>query len=186
MRELQYKDFSLNTHKKNWRLKKPNFCQFELTFKCGLHCAHCYCDCYNSPSHIKRELNTEQAISIIDKMHSMGVIWLCLTGGDPLARGDFLKIYSHAKDKGFLITVFTTGYSLTEEIADYFTKRPPFVVEITINSVSEDRYESITQVSGSYRKTMSALETLLKKGIPLKAKTMATKQNLKEMWEQKT
>ncbi len=178
MRTIQYKNFSLYTHKLNWRAKKPNVCQFELTFKCGLHCRHCYSDCYNDPSCIKNELNTKDVKLIIDKVHKMGVLWLCFTGGDPLEREDFLDIYSYAKDKGFLLTVFTNSYSMTEKIADYFKKNMPFVVEITINGASKEVYERVTAVKDSYAKAMTGLEMMLERNIPLKVKTMATKQNL--------
>lgn len=181
MKEIQYKTFSLRTHKKNWQIKKPNVCQFELTFACDLHCRHCYSDCYNKPSLIKKELNTKQIKSILDKVYKAGVIWVCFTGGDPLKRKDFLEIYSYAKDKGFIITIFTNGYSMTKEIANYLEKRPPFVIEITINGVTKETHEEITQVKGSYEKTIRGLNLILKKKLPLKVKTMATKQNFEEL-----
>ncbi|MFQ5868041.1 MAG: radical SAM protein, partial [bacterium] len=86
MREIQYKTFSLRTHKKNWLLKRPNVCQFELTFGCNLHCKHCYTDCYNKPDCLKKELKTGEVKFILDKVYKAGVIWLCFTGGDPLTR----------------------------------------------------------------------------------------------------
>jgi radical SAM protein with 4Fe4S-binding SPASM domain len=181
MKEIQYKTFSLRTHKKNWQIKRPNVCQWELTFSCDLHCGHCYTDCYYRPSFIKKELNTKQIKYILDKVYDLGVVWLCFTGGDPLKRKDFLEIYSYAKDKGFIITIFTTGFSMTKEIADYLEKRPPFVIEITINSVTKETYEKVTQVKGSYERVMSGLNLIVKKKLPLKVKTMATKQNLEEL-----
>lgn len=47
MRVINYRNFSLRLHKNNWQKGKPNVCQFELTFGFGLHCKHCYSDCYN-------------------------------------------------------------------------------------------------------------------------------------------
>ncbi|MFC1631823.1 hypothetical protein ACFL2I_04640, partial [Candidatus Omnitrophota bacterium] len=60
MKETPYKTFSWQTHKKNWRIKKPSACQFELTFKCGLHCNYCYSDCYNKPADIAKELGAKE------------------------------------------------------------------------------------------------------------------------------
>src|SRR4030042_1866779 len=116
MKEIEYQDFSLATHNKNWQINKANVCQFELTFKCGLHCKHCYSDCFNNPSSISRELDTKQIKLILDKVYAAGCFWLCFSGGDPLAREDFLGIYSYAKQKGFIITVFTNGYSMNDGI----------------------------------------------------------------------
>lgn len=181
MKEIQYKSFSLKTHKKNWQMNKANSCDFELTFKCGLHCRHCYTDCYNKPFYQKKELNTQDAKFILDKIHSTGIIWLCFTGGDPLERGDFLDIYSYAKRKGFIISIFTNGYSMTKKTAERLKDNPPFVIEITLNAVTEKLYEKISQVKGSFKKTMDGIELIFKKGLPLEIKTQITKDNLQEI-----
>lgn len=181
MKEIQYKTFSWRTHKKNWLIKRPNVCQFELTFGCGLHCRHCYTDCYNKPAYLKKELNTEQVKFILDKVYNTGVIWACFTGGDPLTREDFLELYSYAKEKGFIVTVFTNAYSMTKKIADYLKKRPPFVIEVTLNAVTEDLYEKISQVRGSFKKAMKGIELILKAKLALKIKTQITKDNFKEL-----
>jgi radical SAM protein with 4Fe4S-binding SPASM domain len=181
MQKEQYKTFSLGAHKKNWKNKKPSVCQFELTFKCGLHCSHCYTDCYNKPSLIKKELDTRRIKSIIDKLYDLGILWLCFTGGDPLERGDFLEIYSYAKKRGFLITIFTTGYSMTGEIAGYLEKMPPFVIEITVNGSQKETYEKVTQVAGSFEKAMKGLNLILRKNLPLKVKTMALSHNFEDL-----
>jgi len=180
MKEIQYRKFSWGMHKRNWKLKRPNTCQFELTFKCGLNCNYCYTSCYNKPSHIKKELNTEQIKFILDKVYNAGVIWLCFSGGDPLARGDFLDIYTYAKSKGFIISIFTNGYSMTEEIADYLVKNPPFVIEVTLNGATKATYEKISGIKDSFEKTIKGIKLILGKKIPLKIKTQVTVDNLGE------
>lgn len=181
MKEIQYKSFSLKTHKKNWQINSPNVCQFELTFRCGLHCKHCYTDCYNKSDYSKDELSTKEIKLILDKVYNAGVIWLCFTGGDPLTRKDFLDIYSYAKDKGFIITIFTNGYSMTKRVANYLKERPPFVVEITLNAVTRKTYEDIAQVKDSFEKVMDGIKMMTQRKLPLKIKTQVTKDNLKEL-----
>lgn len=180
MREVSYRIFSRRTHRKNWRIAKPNVAQFELTFNCGLHCKHCYTDCYNKPAHHKKELSTKQIKYILDKIYNSGIIWLCFTGGDPLVRRDFLELYSYARNKGFIITIFTNGYSMTGEIAGYFKERPPFVIEMTLNAAAKDLYEKISQVKDSYIKVIKGIAMMLKAKIPLKIKTQVTKDNFGE------
>lgn len=181
MKEIQYKKFSWDTHKKGWGLKQPNVCQFELTFGCGLNCNYCYISCYNKSHYIKKELNTKQVKFLLDKIYEAGIIWLCFTGGDPLSRKDFLDIYVYAKKKGFIVTVFTNGYSMTKKIADKFKEMPPFVIEMTLNGVSRKVYEKITRVRGSYAKAMSGIRMMRKRNLPLKIKTQVTKDNLQEL-----
>jgi radical SAM protein with 4Fe4S-binding SPASM domain len=180
MKELKYKKFSWDTHEKNWKLKKPNVCQFELTFKCALRCRHCYTDCYNKRQFYKNELTTGQAKDILDKAYDAGVIWLCFTGGDPLMRKDFLEIYDYAKKKGFIVTVFTSGFSMNKKIAQHLKKSPPFVVEMTLNGATMETFEAVTQVKGSFEKVLIGIHLMLKNKIPLKIKTQLTSVNFHE------
>jgi radical SAM protein with 4Fe4S-binding SPASM domain len=181
MFETQYKNFSLKMHKKNWRRQRPNACQFELTFGCQLHCKHCYTDCYNNKRYRQKELDTKKVKLLLDKLSASGVLWLFLTGGDPLSRKDFLEIYSYAKGKGFLITVFTNGFSMTRDMARHFMESPPFVIEITLNAVTERLYERMSRVKGSFAKTMHGLRLIIDAGLPLKIKTDITRDNLPEI-----
>ena len=180
MKELPYKKFSRLTHEKNIYLDRLNSCQFELTFGCNFACVYCFNSCYNYPTYLTKELNTVQIKLILDKLHQAGIIWLCFTGGDPLTRPDFLDIYSYAKEKGFIISVFTNGYSVTEKIIDCFKSKPPFVIEITLNAVSESLFEKISRVNGSFKKVISAIGKILKNEIPLNIKTQVTRDNLRE------
>ena len=77
--------------------------QFELTHRCNLRCQHCYIVRNNK----KAELTYKEICRVIDEVRKEGCLWLCLTGGEPLLREDFLDIYSYAYKKGFIITIFT-------------------------------------------------------------------------------
>lgn len=178
MRTIPYKEFSFKVHRKSFLNYRPGVCQFELTFKCGLRCRHCYSDCYNNPKDIRKELNTAGVKAILDQVFLLGALWLCFTGGDPLARADFLKVYAYAKDKGFIATIFTSGYYMNKEIARYLKVRPPFAIEMTLNAVTPDLYERISGVRGSFSRIMKGIDFILKAGLPLKIKTLVLKENL--------
>jgi radical SAM protein with 4Fe4S-binding SPASM domain len=178
MRKIEYKDFSFKLHRNNLADHTPSACQFELTFGCGLHCRHCYSDCYNNPKAVKRELGTKQVKSILDKVREAGVLWLCFTGGDPLTRKDFPEVYTYALARGFIVTVFTNGYSMNRTIARLFRRERPFAVEMTLNAVDKELYENISRVKGSFEKTRAGIELMLENKFPLKIKTQITTDNL--------
>ncbi len=180
MKEVRYKTFSLNTHRENWKAKALNSCRFELTFACGLHCRHCYSDCYNKAHFIKKELSTKGVKAILDKVFEAGILWLCFTGGDPLMRKDFFDIYSYAKNKGFIITIFSNAYSMDKKVIAALRKMPPFVIEVTLNAITKEIYEKISQVRGSFEKAIQGLNLILEAKIPLKIKTKFTQDNFTE------
>ena len=180
MRKLQYRIFSRQAHLAAMKAQAPRSCQFELTFGCGLRCRHCYSDCYNKPELIGKELGTKQVKLVLNKIRRLGVLWLCFTGGDPLSRKDFCEIYSYARSKGFLLSVFTSGYSLNERILRLFRNQPPFVVEMTLNAADKRTYERISRVRGSFIRAIEAIRALKRANIPVKIKTMITKDNVKQ------
>jgi radical SAM protein with 4Fe4S-binding SPASM domain len=175
MREKEYRDFSLQLHDKG--AIRPMVGQFELTHRCNLRCQHCYI-VRNAK---KAELTYEEICRIINEVRKEGCLWLCLTGGEPLLREDFLDIYSYAYKKGFVITIFTNGALLNEKIAKYLSRFPPFCIEVTLNGVTKKTYELITQVEGSFKKAMQGIELIRNYKLPFKLKCQAMTLNVNEL-----
>jgi molybdenum cofactor biosynthesis enzyme MoaA len=144
--------------------------QWELTCRCNLRCVMCYTDCFNTPERIQQELGLSEILRIMDQIEDAGCLNLCLTGGEPLARKDFLDIYAYAKQKGFLLTVFTNGTLVTPKIADSWVKLPPSMIEISLHGLF-DAFDEITQASGSYERCMTGIRLILERNLPLTLKT---------------
>lgn len=152
--------------------------QIELTYRCNLDCIHCYC---KGSEDKDRELTTMEWKKILDEIHREGCVWLTFTGGEPLVRDDFLELYSYAKKKGFIITLFTNGQAYTEKIVDYLVKSPPFSIEITLNGITKNTYETITRVEGSFERVMATIREFNRKDIRLILKSNCLKQNKHEI-----
>jgi len=155
------------------------FCaQVELTYRCSLDCIHCYC---KGSECEEEELTTGEFKRIFDEIHSEGCLWLALTGGEPLIREDFLEIYAYAKEKGFIISIFTNGQLFNSRMIDFLTKAPPHSIEITLNGITEATYEKITQVKGSLPKVMENINALAARKLPVVIKTNLLRQNKDEL-----
>jgi radical SAM protein with 4Fe4S-binding SPASM domain len=100
-------------------------------------------------------------------------------------RRDFLDVYTYAKRKGLLITLFTNGTTLTPRTADSLAEWRPFSVEITLYGATRGTYERVTGVPGSYGLCMRGIELLIERGLPLKLKTMVMTLNRHELWDMK-
>lgn len=111
----------------------------------------------------KQRLTFGEIIRIIDRIYEAGCLWLTFSGGEPFLREDFLDIYTYARKKGFLISIFTNATLITPQIVDYLAKLPPYSIELTLNGISKQVYEQITQLPGSFTKAMEAIQ-LLKDG----------------------
>lgn len=178
MIKKEYKDFSARFHEIHSR--EPIVVQIELTYACPLKCVHCYSDCYNNADFRKRELSTQKFKKIIDKLHDAKCLWLCFTGGDPMVRKDFLELYTYAKKKGFLITIFTSLAALNDRILKTLVLQPPFSIEMTLNGATKETYEKISGTKGSFAKVLNNIKLVKKSGLPLKIKTLLSTNNIHE------
>ncbi|MBI4436442.1 MAG: radical SAM protein [Candidatus Omnitrophica bacterium] len=171
--EIEYHDFSSAINDKGYDLRMPIRGQIELTYKCNIRCVHCYTDCHNNPQDIQKELSYEEVLRMIDEIHEAGCLWLCLTGGEIFMRKDFFDIYDYAKKKGFLLILFTNVTIITPEIADRLAKDPPFLIETSCHGGTEEVFDAVTQVPGSFKRFVEGLRLLVERKLPVKVKTKA-------------
>jgi len=129
----------------------------ELTARCNLRCAHCY---VNEPLSARGDLEAEVSERILSEIADAGCLWLLLTGGEPLVREDFPRLYRFAKNKGFLITLFTNATLVTPEHAALLKDLKPFRVEVTVYGATEQTYERVTRVRGSFRQCLKGISRL--------------------------
>lgn len=182
-----YADFSRVVHDEVNPHRIPVNGTIELTNRCPLECAHCYNNLpMNDAGARRRELTTEEHKRVLDELSELGCLWLLFTGGEIFARADFFEIYSHARSKGFLITLFTNATLITERVADFLAANPPFTIEVTLYGRTKATYESLTGIPGSFEKCMRGIQLLLERGLPLKLKTVALTINKHELKAMKT
>src|SRR3984957_1943943 len=182
MEQVSYGEFSADLHGRQAGQRVPLQVSIEVTRRCPLECLHCYNNLPMGDMVAKqRELTKEEHFKMLDELVEMGCFWLLYTGGEIFARKDFLEIYTHAKKKGFLITLFTNGTIITEAIADYLVEWPPFAIEITLYGRTRETYEALTAIPGSYDRCLRGIQLLRERGLPLKLKTVATSINKHEV-----
>lgn len=182
MEQVSYGAFSADLHQRQAGERVPLQVSIEVTRRCPLECLHCYNNLPMGDMDAKRrELSKEEHFRVLDELVEMGCFWLLYTGGEIFARKDFLEIYTYAKKKGFLITLFTNGTIINEQIADYLAEWPPFAIEITLYGRTRETYETLTAVPGSYDRCLRGIKLLKERGLPLKLKTVATSINKHEV-----
>ncbi|MCO5142161.1 MAG: radical SAM protein [Oligoflexia bacterium] len=180
--ELSYKDFSAQINDKSFSNKIPTHGHFELTFKCAMACDFCYCSCYTSSEHTKREIKTDEAISILRKVIDDGCLWLTFSGGDPFIRKDFRKIYDYAYERGVIISIFCSGLIFTDEWIDHLVKTKPLKIEMPFYGTTEKTFDAVSGKPGAYKTYMKNLKKLLQSELPIKLKTKITKKNISEVF----
>jgi radical SAM protein with 4Fe4S-binding SPASM domain len=169
--------FRQGLHQKRVSKNLPLKGALELTYRCNLRCVHCYAE--NVPD--VNEINSHQIYRILNELKLAGCLWLLITGGEPLFRDDFLKIYSHIKKQGFLISLFTNATLIDPEIIKYLSKYKPLMVEVTLYALDEKHYKLITAVEGAYKRCIRGIDMLAKYNVPFRIKMPVMNFNKSEL-----
>lgn len=140
---------------------------FELTGRCNFDCKMCYVHVMNAAEAKKKELTTEQLISVMDEAYQAGMLFALLTGGECLLRPDFKELYLHLYNKGVVMSVNTNGALIDEEMARFFGEHRPEWVQISLYGCGEEGYERVTGVRG-YSRVIKAIELLRAQNVHVK------------------
>src|SRR3990170_6933236 len=166
METVSYGVFSQTFHERTMRLQLPLSGTIEVTRRCPLTCVHCYNNLPMADAEARRaELTCDEHCRILDELAEAGCLWLLYTGGEIFARRDFLDIYTYAKKKGFLLTLFTNGTLVTPRVADHLAAWRPFAIEITLYGRTKQTYERLTGIPGSYEQCMRGIHLLKERGL---------------------
>lgn len=156
---------------------------FELTYRCSEMCIHCY-----NPGATRndqeinhrgdlQELTLDEYKRIIDEMNDLGLVKVCLSGGDPFSNKNAWDIIDYLYQKEIAFDVFTNGQRITKEVqrlADYF----PRLVGVSIYSGIADDHDTITRIKGSWDKSMQVVKELSELAVPMNLKCCVMQPNL--------
>ena len=182
MPQESYASFAARLRDRARPARVPLSGTIEVTDRCPLSCAHCYNNLpMDDAGARRRELTLEEHRRILDEAAGAGCLWLLLTGGEVLARPDFLEILAHARARGLLVTVFTSGTLITPRVAAELARLRPLAIEITLYGRTRETYESLTGVPGSHERCLRGIRLLLERRLPLKLKTVAVTLNRHEL-----
>ncbi len=84
-----------------------------------------------------------------------------------------------------ILTIFTNGTLITPQIADYLAEWRPFKMEITLYGATQETYERVTGIPGSYERCRRGIDLLLERKIPLSLKTPVMTLNQHELEQMK-
>ena len=131
-------------HDKGRKLGLPISGNFELTARCNFNCPMCYV--HMTEEQVKasgRELTARQWLDIAKAAKDKGMIFVLLTGGEPLMRKDFFEIYDGMREMGLLISINSNGSMLRGPILERFLEAPTFRFNISLYGGNNETYRNM-------------------------------------------
>ncbi|WP_157237908.1 radical SAM protein [Desulfobacter curvatus] len=152
----------------------------DLTARCNNDCVHCY---INRPAHdrqaLEKELTLDEIKAITAQAVDLGVLWILLSGGEPLLRPDFSEIYTHVKTRGVFVSVFTNASLVTDEHIRLFKKYPPREIEVSVYGTTPEIHKSVVR-KNTFESTMTGINRLLSAGLPVTLKSTIMQANFSD------
>lgn len=148
---------------------------FELTSRCTLNCKMCYI--HRSQTDSGGEKSTEWWLKLAEQARDAGMLLLLLTGGEPMLRKDFDRIYTGCKNLGLLVSVNTNATLIDDNKLRLFADKPPQRLNITLYGTSEETYASLCGSGDSYQRVVDATRELKKAGVNVRLNYSITPYN---------
>jgi MoaA/NifB/PqqE/SkfB family radical SAM enzyme len=123
---------------------------------------------------------------LLQVMADAGVLWLQLTGGEPLIDPLFAETHAAAWDMGMMIMISSNGSRLDQpRTLDLLTKRRPYQLALSLYGATEASYDGMTRRRGSFRRFMRGLAAAHEAGLPMRINIVVSNRNAPEIPQMK-
>lgn len=159
----------------------------ELTYNCSERCLHCYNpgatrnETERSGRGDREELTLADHKRVIDELCALGLVKVCLSGGDPFSHPAAWDIIDYLHEREIATDIFTNGLALEGQERRLASCYPRLVGISLYSGVAAD-HERMTRVKGSWARTVGVMERLGDLAVPLNLKCCVTRVNVKSYY----
>lgn len=136
------------------RVEGPSHAQIGVTNACPQNCVYCY-----NKQRRGRPLDTATIRGVIEDLRDSGVVWLGLTGGEPLLNRDIVSLVDLASP-ACAVKLFTTGCGLTARMAADLAAAGLFSVAVSLDSHDAAEHDAGRRYPGAFAAALAAVELL--------------------------
>ncbi|GAA5151745.1 hypothetical protein GCM10023321_19310 [Pseudonocardia eucalypti] len=149
---------------------------YELNLGCNYDCDHCYLG-----EKLFAGLEWSGRERLLDIMAEAGVLWLQLTGGEPLIDSLFAETLAYAYDLGMMIQISSNGSRLHQEkTLDLLRTYRPYRLTLSLYGATEQSYDGMTRSKGAFKRFMRGLEAAHEAGLAMRINCVLSKHNAHE------
>ena len=136
---------------------------------CNLACSHCWiAPCRSGEPFATRkrkanEFSPVQFSMLLDQAAELGLKYVKFTGGEPLLREDFPKLYHIASEHsaGLGVNIETNGTLEPKDLWKAFERNRPDSVAVSLDSVKPLVHDDFRNTPGAWKRTVAFIENLV-------------------------
>lgn len=150
---------------------------YAVTYRCQCRCVHCSVADYGVA---KDELDSSEALDLIDSIADWGAVKITFFGGEPLVREDLCALISHAAGRGLRTSLDTNGLFLDLAMARRLKAAGICNINVSLDSSDPAVHDALRKHRGCFAAAVGAVKNCVALGIPCLVSTYASKRALKE------
>lgn len=150
-----------------------NYLRISLTERCNLRCFYCMPAEGIQLSPKENIMRTEEVEKLATVFVKLGVNKIRFTGGEPLVRKDFADVAGRLSKLDCELALTTNGI-LVDQYIDTFKEKGIKKINVSIDSLKEDKFNSITRRE-YFSRVMNNIELLFSKGFNPKLNVVVIK-----------
>jgi radical SAM protein with 4Fe4S-binding SPASM domain len=162
--------------------RPPGRALWELTWACDLRCAHCLVD--GGPNDL-RELDTTEALDLVDQIAGLGVTAVTLSGGEPLLRPDWAEVAARITERGLVFRLSTNGNLVDAAVVQHLERIGAQRVVMSVDGLREThdriRRPAHGRARSPFDRVMEALDRLAPSVVGASVITSVMRPNLHEL-----
>jgi len=162
--------------------ERPYIVIWEVTQACDLACVHCRACA--QPRRDPFELSTAEGKRLIDEIAAMRVPVFVLTGGDPIKRPDLFELVEYANQVGVRVSLTPSATPLlTREVVHRLKASGLARLAVSLDGSNALVHDAFRGMSGSFDRTMEAIEWANEVGLPVQINTTFSRRNVEDFAE---
>ncbi len=157
----------------------PWLLEFSVTYRCQCKCPHCSVGEYLDKANKQEELTAGQIKRVLDEAVKIGIPKVDFFGGEPLIKEGIVDLIRFGASKGLYMSVTTNAWLLTRDMARQLKQAGISCINISLDSVSEQKHDALRGLQGLYQKVIKAVEYCRQEGISCILSTYVTRNRIK-------
>ncbi|WP_432839842.1 radical SAM protein [Dactylosporangium sp. CA-092794] len=146
---------------------------WELNLGCNYDCEHCYLGLK-----LFEGMDWDQRVQMLHVLRDTGVVWLQMTGGEPLVDRLFMESYRYAWDLGMMISLSTNASRLWRpEVLELLRERPAYRITISVYGATAASYDALVRRRGAFDKFHRGITAAAEAGLRMNFNLLATTTN---------
>jgi 12,18-didecarboxysiroheme deacetylase len=166
------------SHLLQFSIDKKPVVVWNITRSCNLHCIHCYAHAVRRSE--EKELDTRQALAVLDDLARFGSPVILFSGGEPLVRPDLLQLARYAVDKGMRAVISTNGTLITRRKAGELREVGLSYVGVSLDG-TEEVHDHFRGQKGAFLAAMAGIRNCQDAGLKVGLRFTINRLNQEEV-----